>query len=208
VVGVEVVEAQELIPPIHLSPGYALSLSTVQLLGIVLIALLTWTNTRGLDWGKLIQNVFTTTKTGALVALIAVGLIFGWNPQAVGDNLGDLWTARGAAPLAPGLDATTGYGIFIALCRAGGIAVFGGRRNNITFTAGEVKDPRRNILLRSPGTTIVITPTAREHRVSVTLPSTPSTRPQTVATATRAIFRPGRDDHGGRDHDPTFATTG
>ncbi len=54
-----------------------MSLSTVQLLGIVMVALLTWTNTRGLDWGKVIQNVFTTTKTGALLALIAVGLLFG-----------------------------------------------------------------------------------------------------------------------------------
>ena len=75
-------EEHYLIPPIHLSPGYAVSLSTVQLLGIVLVALLTWTNTRGLDWGKLIQNVFTTTKTGALLALIAVGLLFGWNAAA------------------------------------------------------------------------------------------------------------------------------
>jgi APA family basic amino acid/polyamine antiporter len=152
-------EERYLIPPIHVSPGYALSLSTVQLLGIALIALLTWTNTRGLDWGKLIQNVFTTTKTGALVALIAVGLIFGWNPQAVGENLGDLWTARGAAPLAPGLDATTGYGIFIALCVAQVGSLFSADAwNNITFTAGEVKDPRRNIpLALALGTTIVIT---------------------------------------------------
>ena len=56
-------EDNYLIAPIHLSSGYAISLSTVQMLGIALIALLTWTNTRGLDWGKLIQNVFTTTKT-------------------------------------------------------------------------------------------------------------------------------------------------
>ena len=41
----------------------------------VLIALLTWTNTRGLDYGKIIQNVFTTAKTGALAALIVVGLL-------------------------------------------------------------------------------------------------------------------------------------
>src|SRR5512145_1732663 len=89
-------EDRYLIAPIHLSPGYAVSLSTVQLLGILLVALLTWTNTRGLDWGKLIQNVFTTTKTGALIALIALGLLVGWNPQAVSANLGDLWTPRGA----------------------------------------------------------------------------------------------------------------
>ena len=89
-------EEHYLIPPIHLSAGYAVSLSTVQLLAIVMVVLLTWTNTRGLDWGKLIQNVFTTTKTGALLALIAIGLLFGWNSAAVSGNLGDLWTPRGA----------------------------------------------------------------------------------------------------------------
>src|SRR3954470_24703444 len=46
-----------LIAPVHLSPGYALSLSTTQAVGCVMIALLTWTNTRGLEYGKIIQNV-------------------------------------------------------------------------------------------------------------------------------------------------------
>src|SRR4026209_2670070 len=75
-----------LIEPIHLSTGYALSLSTTQMVGILLIALLTWTNTRGLDYGRIIQNVFTTAKTGALFGLIVVGLLLGWNADAVGDN--------------------------------------------------------------------------------------------------------------------------
>ena len=88
-------ESHYLIPPIHLSTGYAVSLSTAQLVGIVLIAFLTWTNTRGLDYGKLIQNVFTTAKTGALAGLIAVGLILGWNAAAASGNFGDLWTPRG-----------------------------------------------------------------------------------------------------------------
>jgi APA family basic amino acid/polyamine antiporter len=152
-------EENYIVPPIHLSTGYALSLSTVQLLGIVLVALLTWTNTRGLDWGKLIQNVFTTTKTGALLALIAVGLLFGWNAQAVGGNFGDSWSVRGATPIAPGLDATTTYGLFIALCVAQVGSLFSADAwNNITFTAGEVKEPRRNIpLALALGTGIVIT---------------------------------------------------
>ena len=151
-------EDHYLIRPIHLSAGYAVSLSTVQLLGILLVVLLTWTNTRGLDWGKVIQNVFTTTKTGALIALIGAGLLIGWNPQAVSANLGDLWTPRGAVPLAPGLDATTAYGMFIALCIAQVGSLFSADAwNNITFTAGEVKEPRRNIpLALALGTFIVI----------------------------------------------------
>src|SRR5215217_776994 len=81
-----------LIPPIHVSAGYALSLSTTQLVGSVMIALLTWTNTRGLEYGKIIQNVFTTAKTGALLGLIVVGLVLGWNHTAVADNFGNLWS--------------------------------------------------------------------------------------------------------------------
>src|SRR5262249_20585226 len=46
-----------LVPPVHLTTGYALSLSTTQLVGIVMIVFLTWTNTRGLEYGKIIQNV-------------------------------------------------------------------------------------------------------------------------------------------------------
>src|SRR5688500_23880 len=90
-----IAEDQYLIAPIHITSGYALSLSTAQLLGVLLIALLTWSNTRGLEYGKIIQNVFTTAKTGALVLLIAAGLLLGWNAEAVSSNFGDLWTPRG-----------------------------------------------------------------------------------------------------------------
>ena len=62
-----IAEDRYIVPPLHISTGYAISLSTAQLVGVALIALLTWTNTRGLDYGKVIQNVFTTTKTGVLV---------------------------------------------------------------------------------------------------------------------------------------------
>src|SRR4029077_19356300 len=61
-------ESNYLIPPIRLG-GYAISLSTAQLLGLAMIALLTFMNTRGLKLGKIVQNIFTTAKTGALIAL-------------------------------------------------------------------------------------------------------------------------------------------
>src|SRR5213082_4305214 len=69
-----------LIAPIVLLPGYAISLSTEQLVAILLIALLTFTNTRGLRIGKLVQNSFTFAKTAALAGVIVVGLILGWRP--------------------------------------------------------------------------------------------------------------------------------
>src|SRR5881296_2358911 len=147
-----------LIAPIHLSTQYALSLTTTQLVGLLLIALLTWTNTRGLQYGRIIQNVFTTAKTGALVGLILVGVLLGWNHAAVSDNFGNLWAARGAVDIVPGLTAVTTFGLFVAICVSQTGSLFSADAwNNITFTAGEVKDPRRNIPLSlALGTGIVI----------------------------------------------------
>ncbi len=67
-----------LIAPVSLG-GYAISLSNEQLMAIALIALLTWTNTRGLEIGKLVQNTFTFAKTAALAGVVVIGLAFGWN---------------------------------------------------------------------------------------------------------------------------------
>jgi APA family basic amino acid/polyamine antiporter len=147
-----------LIPPIHVSSGYALSLSTTQLIAILLIALLTWTNTRGLEYGRIIQNIFTTTKSGALAALILLGLFVGRNSAAVSDNFGAFWTVRSAAPIVPGLSALTAFGLFVAICVSQTGSLFSADAwNNITFTAGEVKEPRRNIPLSlALGTTVVI----------------------------------------------------
>lgn len=153
-----IAEDSYLVPPIHLGPTYAISLSTTQLLAILLIALLTWTNTRGLHWGRLVQNLFTTAKTGALLGLIGLGLFLGWNQQAVAANFGDLWTARGTVDIVPGLSAVSALGLFVAICVAQTGSLFSADAwNNITFTAGEVHHPRRNIPLSlALGTVAVI----------------------------------------------------
>jgi APA family basic amino acid/polyamine antiporter len=141
-----------------LSQGYALSLSTTQLVGIALIALLTWTNTRGLDYGRIVQNVFTTAKTAALFGLILAGLLIGWNGAAVADNFGNLWARRGVVEIVPGLTALSTFGLFVAICVSQTGSLFSADAwNNITFTAGEVKEPRRHIPLSlALGTGIVI----------------------------------------------------
>ena len=107
---------------------------------------------------KIIQNVFTTAKTGALIGLILVGVLLGWNHTAVADNFGNLWTPRGTIEIVPGLSAVTAFGLFIAVCVSQTGSLFSADAwNNITFTAGEVKDPRRNIPLSlALGTFIVI----------------------------------------------------
>ena len=61
-----VAEDRYLLPPVHLSSRYAVSLSTAQLAAIMVIALLTWANSRGLEYGKIVQNLFTTAKMAAL----------------------------------------------------------------------------------------------------------------------------------------------
>ncbi len=86
-------ESSYLIPPVAIGNYYALSLSTAQLIALLLILLLTWTNTRGINAGKLIQNVFTSAKIGALLCIIAVGIFAGWNAQTVSATFG-----RSSAP--------------------------------------------------------------------------------------------------------------
>ena len=75
-----------IIPPVNLSANYALSLSCQQLAAILIVVLLTLINTRGLQIAKLIQNVFTSAKALSLLALIAVGLVIGRNPEALKAN--------------------------------------------------------------------------------------------------------------------------
>ncbi len=141
-------ETNYLIPPVHITEGYAISLSTTQLVGVLCIALLTWTNSHGLEYGRLVQNVFTTSKLGTLFGIIVIGILMGWNPKAVAENFGDLWTSRGVDAIVPGLTAMTGFGLFVAVCVAQTGSLFSSDAwNNITFTAGEVKDPHRNIPL-------------------------------------------------------------
>jgi APA family basic amino acid/polyamine antiporter len=151
-------EKNYLLEPQHLSPGYAVSLSTAQLVGILMIAVLTATNVCGLRYGKLVQNLFTVTKTGALAALIVLGLLLGWDAEAVRANFGDLWTPRGCDDLGGGLRATTTFGLFVAVCVAQVGSLFSSDAwNNITFTAGEVRNPRRNLPLSlALGTSSVI----------------------------------------------------
>jgi APA family basic amino acid/polyamine antiporter len=136
-----------IVEPIHIGGKYAISLSTAQLVGVAMIALLTWMNTRGLQLGKLVQNVFTVAKTGALAALILLGVLIGWNADAVSANFSNLWSARGTLQeVGGGLTAATGFGLFVAICVAQTNSLFAADAwNNITFTAGEVRDPKRNI---------------------------------------------------------------
>jgi APA family basic amino acid/polyamine antiporter len=150
-------ESNYLIAPIRFG-NYAFSLSTAQFVGLALIALLTFMNTRGLQLGKIIQNIFTTAKTGALVALILLGIIVGLRSGAGAANFSDFWTLRGdLQDVGAGLTAATAFGLFVGICVAQTNSLFSADAwNNITFTAGEVKNPRRNIPLSLAFGTILV----------------------------------------------------
>ena len=153
-----------IIPPINLSTNYAVSLSTQQFVAILIIVLLTFINSRGLQIGKLIQNVFTSAKTLSLIALIFIGVLFARNPEAIKVNFTDFLTPHGVVPVKPDLSifatvsATAGvFGLFVALCVSQVGSLFSSVAwENVTFIAGEVKEPRRNIPLSlAVGTGIV-----------------------------------------------------
>ena len=93
-----VAEDRYLLPPVHLSSRYAVSLSTAQLAAIMVIALLTWANSRGLEYVKIVQNLFTTAKIAGLAALIAAGMLLGGNPVAIRANFSHFFTLGGYDP--------------------------------------------------------------------------------------------------------------
>jgi APA family basic amino acid/polyamine antiporter len=155
-----------IIPPINISSGYAISLSTQQLVAIGLVIFLTIINTRGLRLGKIIQNIFTSAKTLSLIALIFIGLVIGRNADAIKANFSAFWTPHGVDIIKPDLawlpaiDASAGaFALLIAFCVAQVGSLFSADSwHNVTFTAGEVKNPRRTLPLSlAAGTALVIT---------------------------------------------------
>ena len=142
--------------PINLSSTYAISLSTQQLIAILMIVVLTGFNTRGVRVGKVIQNTFTSAKTLSLLALILLGILIGRNAGAIAANFGaHFWHPEHAVPIRPEISglpvaiASAGiFGMLIAFCVAQVGSLFSADAwNNITFTAGEVKEPKRNVPL-------------------------------------------------------------
>jgi len=159
-----------IVRPVTLSTKYAISLSWQQLVGVIMILFITFLNTRGVRLGKLIQNVFTSAKTLSLAGLIILGLFVGRNAAALAENFYHFWTVRGAQPIQPGADflksfvpavtaASGALGLVVAFAVAQVGSLFSADAwNNITFTAGEVKNPKRDVALSMAlGTAIVIT---------------------------------------------------
>lgn len=125
--------------------------SAAQLLAIISVAFLTYVNTRGLQEGKIIQNIFTFTKVLALAGFIMLAFLIGYNSTAVAANLSGFWNAAWTQISEGKMLTTTSLSGWMLLS-AIGVAMVGSlfssdAWNNITFTAGEVANPKRNIPL-------------------------------------------------------------
>ena len=152
-------ESNYIIPPIDLGSSYALSLNTAQFTAILVFVVLTWTNLMGLKYGKAVMNVFTVAKLGALAAVILLGLFVGAKSEVIQANFTNSFTPRNFVNIAPGLSPEMLFGLLVALAVAQVGSLFSADAwNNITFTAGEVQNPKRNVPLSLVlGTGIVIT---------------------------------------------------
>ncbi len=155
-----------IIPPVNLSSGYAVSLSVQQLVAVLLIIFLTVLNMQGLKLGKLIQNIFTSAKTLSLLVLIVLGIFIGGAAGTFSNNFANLFAVQNAATIKPdfaflpGVSVTGGlFSLIVVFCVAQVGSLFSSDAwNNITFTAGEVKNPQRNVPLSlALGTGLVIT---------------------------------------------------
>jgi basic amino acid/polyamine antiporter, APA family len=151
-------ETRYLITPIQFLPGYAISLSTAQALALVVILTIAIVNCYGMQWGKLIQNVFTMAKLLGLVLLLALGAYALFESSVVfRANFTDLWRPKNTVPIGQ-TNIGTFFGMLIALCVSQTGSLFAADSwHDITFVAGEVRNPKRNLPLSlALGTSLVI----------------------------------------------------
>ena len=134
-----------------------IGLNTANLAAIVVITLLTVLNTLGVRFGAAVQNVFTSAKVLALVAVVLVGLV-AKNAAAVAANFGAGWHAfrAGSGWGARGPTVLVGALTVVAVVQVGSL-FSSDAWNNVTFTAGEIRDPKRNLPLSlAIGTGVVL----------------------------------------------------
>jgi basic amino acid/polyamine antiporter, APA family len=148
------------VPPIPVGPmvlgNMDIGVSTANLTGIVVIFFLAIVNIFGVRLGSLIQDVFSSAKALSLAALIILGFAVGINATAWNANFGagwsEFWKNAGWSSLHPvqvgvgGPMVLVNMAVILAVVQVGSL-FSSDAWNNITFTAGEVKNPKRNIPL-------------------------------------------------------------
>lgn len=151
----------ELLPwfdPSHslLDAGF-LHLNRAHLLAIGSILFLTWLNSGGVQSGKRLQSVFTLTKIAALLALIAFGLWIGKSTGMLANNFANPWNAfrwqeSGSPVPLSGLALLSSLGLAMV-----GSLFSSDAWNNVTFIAGEIKNPSRNLPMSLFLGTLIVT---------------------------------------------------
>ena len=155
------------VPPIRIGPmvlgNMDVGLNTQNLMGIITIIFLSVLNVYGVKLGALVQNVFTFAKTAALLGLVFLGITIGRNAQALAANFhGHFfanagWTSLHAVQVGVGGPTAMVITVTILAVAQVGSLFSADAWNNVTFTAGEVKNPQRNLPLSlALGTGIVI----------------------------------------------------
>jgi basic amino acid/polyamine antiporter, APA family len=146
-------------------PTYHYAINAAQVTSIFIIVLLTYINTKGVKLGKMIQTFFTSAKLLALFGLIVFGLIYGANKGIFGANWANAWGAQNLS-LQDACNTSSGFvgtpisgALFMgAIAAAMAGSVFSSDAwNNVTFIAGEVKNPGRNIGLSLFLGTLIVT---------------------------------------------------
>jgi APA family basic amino acid/polyamine antiporter len=134
-----------------------------QIISIILIIFLTWVNTRGIEGGKWIQRIFTFTKLFSLFGLIVLGFLIGarhavWQHNWIGGwHIQQLIPAKDGGSII-GSSPLLGLAVFGAIAAAMTGSIFSSDAwNNVTFIAGEMKNPKRNIGLSLFLGTLIIT---------------------------------------------------
>ncbi|HYH16709.1 MAG TPA: amino acid permease, partial [Flavisolibacter sp.] len=133
-------------------------ISAAQVVGIALIVLLTYINTRGVKEGKIIQTTFTLTKLIALFGLILFGFLLAAKGSVWNANWADAWSMKKL------VDADGNFTNILGIAAVGAMAsamvgsIFSSDAwNNVTFIAGEIKNPQRNIGLSLFLGTLIVT---------------------------------------------------
>src|SRR5262249_27202545 len=155
------------VPPIPMGPmllgNMDVGLSTQNRVAILVVIALSIINVFGVKTGAIIQNIFTAAKVSALAGLVLFGLFVGRNVQALAANFsGHFWQNAGLGALHQVQVGVGGPMVFVGTLTILAVAQTGSlfsadAWNNVTFTAGEVKNPQRNLPLSlAMGTGVVI----------------------------------------------------
>ena len=116
-----------------------------QLLSIAIICFLTYINSLGVNGGKIIQTIFTSTKLIALFGIIVLGFVLGYQQEVWNYNWANMWDIHQQFNIGDTLQSPTIPIIGLFAAAMVGSVFSSDAWNNITFIAGEVKNPKRNI---------------------------------------------------------------